>query len=92
MAYEKAAGYETILRSAGFRDVEITTHTTAFLSTDEEEWWQQMLEVGWWRILGAMGDEEVQKIKADVIRDLKSMIGDKGIIFEKIVFFVHGKK
>mgnify|MGYP001072451340 FL=1 len=92
MAYEKAKGYETILRNAGFRGTEIFTHRMAFLSTDEEEWWQQMVEVGWWHVLKTLRDEAVQQLKTSVIRDLTSFMGDAGIIFEKRVFFVHGYK
>ena len=36
MAYEKAAGYEIIFRSAGFREIEIAQETMVFVSTDEE--------------------------------------------------------
>ena len=92
MAYEKATGYEIILRQAGFQDIEITTHAMAFLSTDEEEWWQQMREVGWWRILGSMSDEVVQQIKAAVLFDIKPLKRSEGIIFEKRVFFICGRK
>lgn len=92
MAYEKAKGYEIILRSAGFRDIVISTHTMAFLSNDEEEWWQQMQKVGWWEIMGNMGDEVVQKIKAAILGDLHTLKRSTGIVFEKKVFFVHGNK
>jgi ubiquinone/menaquinone biosynthesis C-methylase UbiE len=92
MAYEKAAGYETILRSAGFRDIEIFTHQMAFLSTDEEEWWQQMVQVGWWHILKAISDADIQQIKAAVIHDLQPLVRSEGIIFEKRVFFIRGRK
>ena len=37
MAYEKAQGYESIFRSAGFKDIEISTHSMTFISSDEEE-------------------------------------------------------
>ncbi len=92
MAYEKSRGYEIILRQAGFRDIEISTHTMAFLSTDEEEWWQLMQEVGWESLLVKLDAEVVRKLKAAILRDLKEYKAGKGIIFEKKVFFVCGHK
>jgi len=92
MAYEKSRGYEIILRQAGFRDIEITTRTMAFFSTDEEEWWQQMQQVGWESLLAKLDDKVVRKLKAAIFRDLQEYKAGKGIIFEKKVFFVCGHK
>jgi len=92
MAYEKPRGYETILRKAGFRDIETFTHIMAFLSTDEEEWWQQMQQVGWESLLAKLDAKLVRKLKAAVLRDLQDQKQGDGIIFEKKVFFVCGHK
>lgn len=51
MAYEKAQGYQLILRSAGFKGIETTEEEMVFVSTDEEEWWRQMSHVGWASLL-----------------------------------------
>jgi len=92
MAYEKPRGYEFILRQAGFRDIEITTHTMAFFSTDEEEWWQQMQQVGWESLLAKLDAKVVRKLKAAIFRDLRDYQAGSDIIFEKKVFFVCGYK
>jgi ubiquinone/menaquinone biosynthesis C-methylase UbiE len=92
MAYEKSRGYEILLRQAGFRDIEISTLTMVFLSTDEEEWWQQMQQVGWQSLLAKLEAKAVGKLKAAIIRDLQEHKTGDGIIFEKKVFFVCGHK
>jgi SAM-dependent methyltransferase len=92
MAYEKAAGYEIILRRAGFQDIEISTHTMTFLSTDEEEWWRQMQRVGWQSILGKLGEGVLQKIKGNIFKDLQTHKHSDGIYFDKTVIFACGSK
>jgi ubiquinone/menaquinone biosynthesis C-methylase UbiE len=92
MAYEKARGYQIILRQAGFRHIAITTHSLACLSTDEEEFWQQMQLVGWESLLAKLDAKVVRKLKAAIFRDLQDQKQGGGIIFEKKVFFVCGQK
>ena len=92
MSYENAAGYEIIFRSAGFRDIEISTQSMTFVSTDEEEWWQQMQQVGWESLLAKLDAKLVRKLKAAILRDLQEYKAGKGIIFEKKVIFVCGHK
>ena len=92
MAYEKAKGYEIILRNAGFRDIEISTHAMTFLSNDEEEWWRQMQQVGWQSILEKLDEDVLQKVKEYIFKDLQTHKHRDGIIFEKTVFFARGSK
>jgi SAM-dependent methyltransferase len=92
MAYEKPQGYEIILDKAGFREIEVATHTLTCLSTDEDEFWQQMLFVGWQPILDTLGEAEQQGIKDAVLKDLQAQKGADGIIFDKTVFFVCAQK
>ena len=95
MAYEKAAGYEIILQSAGFRGITISTETMTFVSTDEEEWWRQMLQIGWDSILEKIGRrdaDQLERIKAAVFVDLQPNKHADGIHFDKEVFFVRGVK
>ncbi len=95
MAYEKAQGYEIILRSAGFREITISTETMTFVSTDEEEWWRQMQQIGWDSILENIGKrdaDQVQRIKAAIFTDLQAYKHADGIHFDKEVFFVRGVK
>jgi len=92
MAYEKAAGYEIILRSAGFREIETVQESMVFVSTDEEEWWRQMDELGWFIIMDKIDPAELQRIKAAVFQDLQHFKQADGIHFQKTVFFVRGVK
>lgn len=92
MAYEKPGGYEIILSKAGFREIESVAHTLPCLSTDEEEFWQQMLFVGWQPVMDTLGEAEQRRIKDAVFADLQPHKGGEGIIFDKIVFFVRGSK
>lgn len=95
MAYEKAAGYEIILRTAGFRQIEISRETAEFVSTDEEEWWQQMLYLGWDMIFNkTQANDEVilAKVKDSILADLQSHKQPDGIHFTKTVFFLSAVK
>jgi len=92
MAYEKAEGYEIILRSAGFREVEIARESFVFVSTDEEEWWRQMYEVGWSIVIDKIEPAEVQRIKQAIFQDLQQFKHADGLHFQKTVFFARGVK
>ena len=91
MAYEKVKGYELILRTAGFSDIKTSTEKAECISTDEEEWWQQMLSVGWESIIEKIkqrNPDRLQQIKESVFIDIQSHKRNDGIHFEKTVFFV----
>jgi len=92
MAYEKAEGYEIILRSAGFRDIQVDQESMVFVSTDEEEWWRQMYELGWFIVMDKIDSAELQRIKEAVLQDLQPFKQADGIHFQKTVFFVRGWK
>jgi len=92
MAYEKAQGYEIILRSAGFREIEIDQESMIFVSTDEEEWWRQMYQLGWYVVIDKIGPGEFQRLKEAVFKDLQPFKQADGIHFQKTVFFVRGMK
>jgi hypothetical protein len=95
MANENAAGYEIILQSAGFGDIEFVTERAEFVSTDEEEWWRQMQAVGWASILEKIekhGAGQLQRIKETIFKDLQRYKQADGIHFTKSVFFVSGVK
>jgi SAM-dependent methyltransferase len=95
MAYEKAAGYEVIFQSAGFREVEITREAMTFVSTDDEEWWRQMQHLGWDSLLEVIevdGTDRLHNIKEAIFEDLQGYKQADGIYFEKVVFFVCGLK
>jgi SAM-dependent methyltransferase len=92
---ESAHGYDIILRSAGFEDVEIFREKVAFVSTDEEEWWEQMRSLGWYRYFERTENEGVDKLerfKESVFRDLQRHKHADGIQFSKSVAFVFGAK
>jgi len=95
MAYEKTEGYDIILRAAGFVDIDFMSETTEFVSTDEEEWWRQMEEVGWKSIFEKIklaDSEEFYRIKKSILRDLAPLKYLDGIHFTKSVFFVSAVK
>lgn len=95
MAYEKAGGYEIILRGAGFKEVKIIRETVTCVSTDEEEWWRQMLFLDWDSLVEKIenaGTEELQRVKGAIFEDLQRYKQADGIHFDKVVFFVSGVK
>lgn len=95
MSYEKANGYEMILSRAGFRDIRIFEEKSAFVSTDEEEWWQQMQSLGWHPFIAKIehsGTDQLQRLKEAVFMDLQQFKHADGIHFIKKVFFVCGIK
>ncbi len=94
-AYEKAQGYEIILRAAGFRDIVISKETAEFISTDEDEWWRQMDTIGWDMFLQKIKLDDADKlyrVKQAIFKDLQSHKQSDGIHFSKTVFFVSGVK
>jgi SAM-dependent methyltransferase len=95
MAYEKAEGYEIIFRSAGFREIEYCRETITCVSTDQEEWWRQMLHVGWDSLIDKIedqGSDQLQRIKGAILHDLQRFKQADGIHFDKVVFFCSGVK
>jgi ubiquinone/menaquinone biosynthesis C-methylase UbiE len=95
MAYEKAPGYEIILRAAGFRNIDISWETGEFASTDEEEWWRQMGNVGWdpfFKKIKQANADKLQSIKDAIFEDLQSHKQADGIHFTKTAFYVCGVK
>ena len=92
MSYEKVQGYEIFLRNAGFRDIEISTHSMTFISTDEEEWWRQMRQVGWYNLLDKIEDNKLRELKDAIFNDLQTYKKTDGIHFKKSVFYICGRK
>jgi hypothetical protein len=95
MSYEKAEGYRIIFHTAGFRDVRITKETAEFVSTDEEEWWRQMNQVGWESIIERIEQadiDQLHRIKHAIFTDLQPYKQEDGIHFSKTVFYISGVK
>jgi ubiquinone/menaquinone biosynthesis C-methylase UbiE len=95
MAYEKTEGYNIILRAAGFVDIDFMSETAEFISTDEEEWWQQMQSVGWQTLFDKIKSTDPnlgQKIKESIFVDLQRFKQPDGIHFSKSVFFFSAVK
>jgi ubiquinone/menaquinone biosynthesis C-methylase UbiE len=92
MAYEKAEGYQVILESAGFRQIEVEREKRTFISTDEEEWWRQMLYLGWESLIEKMDAERLSDVKDAIFRELQIFKQEAGIHFDKAVFYVKGVK
>ncbi len=95
MSYEKAEGYEIILRTAGFKNIEVSRETVEFVSTNEEEWWQQMQSIGWdifFEKIRVEDEHNPQIIKEAILKDIQSHTQPDGIHFLKTVFFISGVK
>jgi SAM-dependent methyltransferase len=95
MAYEKEDGYKNIFQAAGFRDIKVTRETMTFVSTDEEEWWRQMLHLGWEPFIKKIENDgigQLHRIKGAIFKDLQHYKHADGIHFEKTVFYVCGMK
>jgi SAM-dependent methyltransferase len=95
MSYENIEGYEIIFRGAGFGDIRVSREELAFISTDEDEWWRQMQQVGWDSLLEKIEHNrefKVQRIKDAIFKDLQEYKQTDGIHFTKKVFFVSGIK
>jgi ubiquinone/menaquinone biosynthesis C-methylase UbiE len=95
MAYEKPEGYELILRGAGFDDIRVSREAVECVSTDEQEWWQQMSNVGWDTLLAKIESKDAGKlnwIKEAIIKELQPFKHSDGIHFTKQVFFISGVK
>jgi SAM-dependent methyltransferase len=95
MARENAEGYQVVLQSAGFKEIQIHREVMAFVSRDEEEWWRQMLFLGWDLFLDKLeeGDSgHLREVKEDVLSDLQEQRREDGIHFDKTVVFVSGIK
>jgi len=95
MADETPDGYEIIFQETGFRDIEISTETAEFVSTDEEEWWRQMRRVGWdsfFKKVESDSADKLQRVKDAILQDLQPYKQADGIHFTKAAFFVCGVK
>jgi SAM-dependent methyltransferase len=95
MSYEKPSGYEIILRTAGFHDIQFAGESAEFVSTDEEEWWQMMASVGWQSLFNRIeiaGYDQLERIKEAIFIDLQRFKQPDGIHFTKRVFFISAVK
>jgi SAM-dependent methyltransferase len=92
---ESTEGFQKILRNGGFEAIEIFKEKAEFVSTDEEEWWEQMRRVGWYRYferIEGVSSEELHRFKKAVFSALHHYKQADGIHFTKSVFFVFGTK
>ncbi len=81
---ESAAGYDIILRNAGFKDIDILHEQAEFVSASEEEWWDLMNNLGWRRYLAKLENveaERLQTIKQALFNDLQCHKRVDGIYF-----------
>ena len=95
MAYAKAEGYEVILERAGFREIAFSRETMTFVSTDKEEWWRQMQELGWESLIKKIeerGADQLERVKAAIFDDLEPYKRADGVHFDKTVFFISSVK
>jgi SAM-dependent methyltransferase len=92
---ESAAGYDIILRGAGFKDINTLHEKAEFVSAGEEEWWEQMSNLGWRRYLSKIengGAERLHRLQQALFKDLERHKRADGIHFVKSVLFATGSK
>ena len=92
---ENATGYDTIMKNAGLKNIEIFKETADFVSTDEEAWWEEIQNLGWKRFtrkVDAEGSNDPRKFKEHVWEELQRNKHADGIHFTKSVLFAHGVK
>jgi len=95
MSYEKAEGYEIFFQDAGFSKIKIIKEKATFISTNEEEWWRQMMHLGWASLINYIKKKEIEQVnsvKKAIFDDLQQYKQSAGIQFTKTVFFVFGMK
>jgi hypothetical protein len=63
-----------------------------FVSTDEEEWWRQMQNVGWHSLTMKIESDRLRRVKEAIFADLQPYKHADGFYFDKTVFFVCGLK
>jgi SAM-dependent methyltransferase len=94
-AYENPEGYQLILKGAGFKNIEVFNLRAEFVSTTEDEWWEQMRTVGWARFfkkVGGDGAETLTRIREAIFRELQAHKHPDGLCFTKSVFSLTGRK
>ena len=92
---ESAEGYDIILKSAGFKNIEILHEKADLVSTDEQEWWEQVRRLGWERYFKRIENEgpgKLPRFKEAVFEDLEHHKHMDGIHFTKSVLFASGTK
>jgi len=86
---ENPQGYEAILRSSGFDDIQVRVETTAFASSDTATWWRQMKQAAR-EYFEKM--PELEQFQAQIFTELKRFQSPKGIHFDKTVAYAFGTK
>lgn len=92
---ENADAYVTILKTAGFKEIEIFKEKAEFVSADEEAWWEQIGHLGWssfFKRTGDFGSTHLEQFREDVFEDLRSHKHANGIHFTKSVLFAKGER
>jgi len=86
---ENPEGYQVILRTGGFQNIQIHAETTSFTSPDTDTWWRQMRQ--------AVSDyfqelPELEGFKEQVLKDVIQFQSIQGIHFNKTVGYAFGIK
>lgn len=95
---ENAKGYVQILRSAGFKELEIVSETVDCVHAGQEAkeaWWEQMRNVGWdspFEQVENLGPERLAGFKEAVFNALDRRMRADGLHFAKSVSYVLGTK
>ena len=92
---ETATGYQTVLESAGFKEIEIFREQADFVSSDEETWWRMMKNVGWREyveIVKRQDEARLEAFKKQVFKNLQQFKDKDGIHFGKRVIIASAGK
>lgn len=92
---ENSGGYRRILECAGFTNIDISREKAEFVSDNEEQWWQQMNDIGWHRYfeeVERMGAKKLSIFKEAVFEGLQAYKHKDGIHFTKSVIYAIGEK
>jgi SAM-dependent methyltransferase len=95
MANENPEGYQLILKDAGFTNIEVFNERAEFVSTVEEDWWEQMRAVGWDRFFKKVESNSANtltRIKESIFRELQTHKRPDGIYFTRSAFLITGRK
>lgn len=91
-AKENPEGQKIILRSGGFKNINVYVETASFVSPDAETWWRQMKRAASGYFKQVSDPDALESFKEQVFVDLQEHQYPEGIRFSKTVSFAFGTK
>jgi O-methyltransferase/aklanonic acid methyltransferase len=84
---EQPSALKSVLRRAGFTELDVRTEMVDVVYADEEEWWARQLAQGTRLLLAGMPPEALERFKADVFKHLSRHKHRDGIHRRTTVLF-----